>query len=193
MVRLFFSIFLVSTFTLPAFAYSQNYENDLRKMAVLINEVQALRDEVGQLKADVEALRAENAQLRNKINNSGNVVEKSELAAFKSEIINKLNAYASETDARFSKQSSETNAALKNVATQVNSALANSAKQQTSQEIAQPKDIPESGIEYTVRRGETLSKIARDNASKVDWILYANPGLKANQLQAGQKIIVPQK
>jgi LysM repeat protein len=54
----------------------------------------------------------------------------------------------------------------------------------------------ESGFEYTIQSGDTLSTIAqayREKGKKVavDQILKANPGLKPNSLQVGQKIFIP--
>lgn len=47
---------------------------------------------------------------------------------------------------------------------------------------------------YTIRSGDTLSRIARDmlgSASQVNIILNANPGLKANNLKVGEVIVIP--
>ncbi|MCR5184216.1 MAG: LysM peptidoglycan-binding domain-containing protein [Opitutales bacterium] len=193
MIRPFFYIFAFAALTVSTLAAPQGNSNDSRRLAVLINEVQALRDEVGQLKADLEALQAENARLSAENAKNRNAASQSDLAAFKSEIIAKLNAYAAEIDGKFSKQSKESNEILKNVVAQVNTALAAGSKNAAPKEVARPKDIPESGIEYTVKSGDTLTKIARSQQSKVDWIIYANPNLDPNRLQAGQKIVVPQK
>ena len=50
------------------------------------------------------------------------------------------------------------------------------------------------GGTYTVQKGDTLYKIARakyGEASAVQKILAANPGLNANGIKAGQKINLP--
>lgn len=188
-------VLTVSAFAAPLQPAAGN-QTDSRRLAVLSNEIRALRDEVGQLRAGLEAMREENARLRAELENAKNAALKSDLAALRSEIIGKLNAYAAENDERFAKQNKETNTALQNVAAQVNSALAANAKQQTSsgrEVVSAPKDLPESGIEYTVKPGDTLTKIAKSNQSKIDWILYANPGLRSDKLFAGQKIVIPQK
>ena len=57
-------------------------------------------------------------------------------------------------------------------------------------------DGKESGYEYKVAAGDTLSIIAkayRDQGIKVtkDQILKANPGLNPNNLKVGQKIFIP--
>jgi serine-type D-Ala-D-Ala carboxypeptidase/endopeptidase (penicillin-binding protein 4) len=47
------------------------------------------------------------------------------------------------------------------------------------------------GRTYTIRRGDTLSGIARKNKTTVAKIQRANPGLKANRIQPGKKIKLP--
>jgi LysM repeat protein len=55
---------------------------------------------------------------------------------------------------------------------------------------------PQSGYNYTVQRGDTLTAIAkayREQGIKVsaDEILKANPGLDAKNMKVGQKIFIP--
>ena len=56
--------------------------------------------------------------------------------------------------------------------------------------------VPDKGFEYQVKRGDTLSLIVkayRDNNIKVtmEQVLKANPGLKPDKMQVGQKIFIP--
>ncbi len=44
---------------------------------------------------------------------------------------------------------------------------------------------------YTIKEGDTLSKIAKTYSTTVDAIIYANPQIDANNLQIGEEIIVP--
>ena len=48
-----------------------------------------------------------------------------------------------------------------------------------------------SGKTYTIRKGDTLSGIAKRNKTTVAKIQRANPGLKANRIQPGKKIKLP--
>ena len=51
-----------------------------------------------------------------------------------------------------------------------------------------------SGTSYTVQKGDTLSKIARDhygNPSKWKQIAAANPGINPNGLKVGQRLVMP--
>jgi LysM repeat protein len=53
-------------------------------------------------------------------------------------------------------------------------------------------DYPKTGITYTVRSGDTLSKIARDHSSNIKHIQNANKIVNpAKDLQVGQTIFIP--
>ena len=56
-----------------------------------------------------------------------------------------------------------------------------------------PAKSPAAGSTYTVKKGDTLTSIARKQYGTGDWkrIAAANPGLQPNNIKAGQKIIVP--
>ena len=45
--------------------------------------------------------------------------------------------------------------------------------------------------EYTIRRGDSLFSIARKFSTTVSRIVFANPGISANNLSIGQQIVVP--
>jgi nucleoid-associated protein YgaU len=55
-----------------------------------------------------------------------------------------------------------------------------------------PADMPRTGIRYKVKAGDTLSRIARQNNSRQDWILKANGIANPDQLQLGAEIFIPQ-
>lgn len=57
-----------------------------------------------------------------------------------------------------------------------------------------PRPVPPAvgpHYEYVVEKGQTLSLIAAGFETTVEKILAANPGLKANRLRVGQKLIIP--
>lgn len=55
--------------------------------------------------------------------------------------------------------------------------------------VAQP-DTPAKPATVVVKRGDTLSAIARRNGTTVAAMLAANPGVVANQLRIGQKLVI---
>ena len=81
------------------------------------------------------------------------------------------------------------------VATKFDELGKKASSSQRSQNTAQPKQ--EQGWYHTIEPGNTLSAIAkayRDNygiKTTPDDILKANPGLKADKLQIGQEIFIP--
>ena len=56
-----------------------------------------------------------------------------------------------------------------------------------------PQDgIPQTGVPYVVRSGDTLSSIAQKFGSTVDWIQNANAIASPQHLQVGRKLFIPQ-
>ncbi len=189
-------IFASLLFMLPAGLCAQQYS--ARQLAALIEEVTALRDEVNRLRMDVEDLRAENARLEEKLGNRKQSPNgAAEIAALRVEINNKLETQrreiAASVDKRLAEVIANTNAALKEMRDQVNKALAGvDAPLKPPPPLKEPKDLPAKGIRYKIKSGDTLSKIAREQRSKVAWILFVNPGLDANRLLLGKEIVIPQ-
>ena len=78
------------------------------------------------------------------------------------------------------------------VVADTNPVLVTPAVATTSTPAPAPSAI--TGSTYTVQKGDTLFKIARakyGDASAVNKIKAANPGLNADQIKAGQKINLP--
>ncbi len=54
-----------------------------------------------------------------------------------------------------------------------------------------PTETPTERRVYIVRRGDTLSKISRQQGVGLGAILRANPGIDPDVIQVGQKIVLP--
>lgn len=54
-------------------------------------------------------------------------------------------------------------------------------------------NFPKTGLEYTVKKGDNLWKIAQEFSSKTSWIQDANRLTSPSQLQVGQVLFIPQK
>ncbi len=93
----------------------------------------------------------------------------------------------------------DTTASLTPTVTDITPAPAPAAYAPPAQSSAQPviADAPQTasaGGKYTVKKGDTLWKIASahyGNGNQWQKIATANPGLTAENLKAGQKIVVP--
>lgn len=171
-----------------------------RQVAALVEEITALRDEVNRLRMDVEDLRSENARLLEKKASGKNAAAgiDAEIAALRVEFSGKIETLRrellAEIDKRISRSNADVNAALKEMRRQVNEALDGKSTNAgtPSTPVAEPKDLPQNGIRYKIRPGDTITKIAKENRSKTNWILYANPGLNPNRIIPGKEILIPQ-
>lgn len=56
--------------------------------------------------------------------------------------------------------------------------------------VEPPPALPLKSIEITVKKGETLDKIARANGTTIERLIEVN-GLKTTRLQIGQKLVLP--
>ena len=86
---------------------------------------------------------------------------------------------------------------LESLASQMQNALQSVSKAVNSQPKIVPKvrfteDYPQTGVTYTVRSGDTLTKIAREHGSTIKDIQNANKiANPARDLQIGQSIFIP--
>jgi LysM repeat protein len=166
-----------------------------------------MQQDLAELRNEVEKLKLENADLRTALNRQK---ASQSPAASQGEAISKARAETlAEVDRRLKQQTDEVNAALAELTRQVNAALGKTspapatkstkAPKATAQteapattEEAAPSDVPQTGIKYRVKSGDTVTKIALRNGSKVDWILKANNLSSPAALKADVDIFVPQ-
>lgn len=162
-----------------------------------------IQQDLTELKAEVEKLRLENADLRAEVSRlraapapaapSPKGADAESLARLKAEVL-------AELDRRLKLQTGDVNAALADLTRQVNAALGRPAAAATAPSGPAPAapvggfpaDMPQTGIKYTVKSGDSLTKLARHNKSKVEWILKANSLANPNDLKAGAVIFIPQ-
>ena len=170
-------------------------------------QIAGMQQDLAELRNEVEKLKLENADLRSALNRQK---ASQSPAASQGEAISKARAETlAEVDRRLKQQTDEVNAALVELTRQVNAALGKTgptpatkstkAPKATAQteapattEEAAPSDVPQTGIKYRVKSGDTVTKIALRNGSKVDWILKANNLSSPAALKADVDIFVPQ-
>ena len=167
-------------------------------------QLAGMQQDLAELRTEVEKLKLENADLRAALNRQkagqGQATSTADtLAKTRAEILN-------EVDRRLKQHTDEVNAALAELTRQVNAALGKPSTTPTaksskpaaqteapaSTEEGAPSGIPQTGIKYRVKSGDTVTKIALRNGSKVDWILKANNLSSPAALKADVEIFVPQ-
>ncbi len=168
-------------------------------------QLAGMQQDLAELRNEVEKLKLENADLRAALNRQK---ASQSPAASQGETLSKARAETlTEVDRRLKQQTDEVNAALAELTRQVNAALgktgpatkstkalkatAQTEAPATNEEVA-PSDVPQTGIKYRVKSGDTVTKIAGRNGSKVDWILKANNLSSAAALKADVEIFIPQ-
>lgn len=165
-----------------------------------------IQQDLTELKAEVEKLRLENADLRAEVSRlraapppaapAPKGADAESLARLKAEVL-------AELDRRLKLQTGDVNAALADLTKQVNAALGRPAPTAPAGPAPSgpapaapvegfPADMPQTGVKYTVKSGDSVTKVARNNKSKVEWILKANSLANPNDLKAGAVIFIPQ-
>ena len=170
-------------------------------------QIAGMQQDLAELRNEVEKLKLENADLRSALNRQK---ASQSPAASQGEVLSKARAETlAEVDRRLKQQTDEVNAALAELTRQVNAALgktgsapatkagksaksAAQAEAPATTEAGATTDVPQTGIKYHVKSGDTVMKIALRNGSKVDWILKANNLSSPAALKADVDIFVPQ-
>jgi hypothetical protein len=167
-------------------------------------QLAGMQQDLAELRTEVEKLKLENADLRAALNRQkagqGQAASTADtLAKTRAETLN-------EVDRRLKLHTDEVNAALAELTRQVNAALGKPSTTPTAKSIkpaaqteapasteeGAPSGIPQTGIKYRVKSGDTVTKIALRNGSKVDWILKANNLSSPAALKADVEIFIPQ-
>jgi LysM repeat protein len=167
-------------------------------------QLAGMQQDLAELRTEVEKLKLENADLRAALNRqkAGQAP-----AASPADALAKVRAETlTEVDRRLKQQTTDVNAALAELTRQVNAALGKSGEapvtkpgKTTAQpeapataEDGGPVGVPRTGIVYRVKSGDTVTKIALRNGSKVEWILKANNLPSPSALKADVDVFVPQ-
>lgn len=181
---------------LPVVAVAQPLPADAgRQLAVLSQDVALLRQQLGQVQLQMEATQRENAELRRRLESAGSGLAtvtqmQDQLAALRAEY--------READARNRREVVvELGRQIESLATQTDTALKALARSieatPTPVAVSFTDDYPQTGVPYTVQRGDTLSTIARRFNSTVRDIQNANRIVDPSLLRVGQTIFIPQR
>jgi LysM repeat protein len=163
-------------------------------------QLAGMQQDLAELRTEVEKLKLENADLRAALNRqkTGQSPAASQNEAFAKARTETL----TEVDRKLKQQTADVNAALAELTRQVNAALgkttaksgnpAAQAETPATAEDGGPAGVPRTGIVYRVKSGDTVTKIAQRNGSKIDWILKANNLSSPAALKADVDVFVPQ-
>ena len=174
------------------------------------NQLAGMQQDRAELRNEVEKLKLENADLRDALNKQRNASVGNSSTA-EASARTKAEALA-EVDRRLKQQTADVNAALTELGRRVDAALAGrqplakptgtppsttgvappTTNPPPAPEDGLPTDMPRTGTPYKVKSGDTVTKIARQFGSKIEWILQANKLPSPGALRADVEIFVPQ-
>lgn len=179
----------------PLSAQSDNLRVNV---ANLTQDVRQLTQAVKTMRLEIEALHRENARLREQVAAaSSNRDTQTQIAALASDLERLRREYRSADEAQKKQIISEISRQMDAFAEETQAALGAIAEAAGSQpQIETPvsfsSDYPQTGITYTVRSGDTLSKIARDHGSTIKHIQNANKIVNPSRdLRVGETIFIP--
>jgi LysM repeat protein len=186
--------FLCASIILSIFlqSISQADESVRIQVADLREDVRALNHQLGQLRLEVEHLQRDNKTLRLKLeasNAGGKAASNNELDYVKNQIEADLKKQKEEIINYVARQLEKYTHQLQAIADN----KANGVKKKNDN-LELKNDYPQQGVAYTVKPGETLSKIAKEQRSTVRDIQNANQ-IKdpVKEVRAGQILFIPQK
>lgn len=189
-------LILAAPFTGPHLAAQS--DNLRVTVANLSQDVSQLSQQVRTLRLEIEQMQRENNQLRAQlaaatsnrqtdmqISNLGNAIEALR-REFQAADATQKEQILGEVTRQMNALAKETQGAINTIADAVGS------EPQVQTPVNFSSDYPKTGVTYTVRSGDTLSKIARDHGSTIKHIQNANKIVNpAKDLQVGQTIFIP--
>ncbi len=181
-----------------ASAFAQPNSTSVR-LANMEQDMRILQQQLGSLRIELEAAMRENQQLRQAVEQQLSQGRQQYVTA------NDLNRRLASLTADLQRTLSENQkATINQVGAQVDNlaqqtqkaleALAESveARPQITAPRAFNENFPKTGISYTVRPGDSLGKIARENNSTIDWIRNANQ-IAGDLIYPQQQLFIPQR
>ncbi len=191
-LALFAGVFLQG---IPLQAQSDN----LRVTVANLNQdVSLMAQQLNTLRLEIEAMQRENARLREQVSSSqSNSQTQAQLSNLSTAIETLRREYRAADEAQKNLILAEVTKQINALAAETEKAIgvvadAVGAQPQIAKPVHFSEDYPETGITYTVRSGDTLSKIAREQGSTVKHIQNANKIVNpARDLRVGQTIFIP--
>lgn len=189
LVRPLALIFLLCACVNPVMAQG----SDARRISDLEQDVQSLKEQVGQMRIAMEELQRQNAALRAQLGQTGasaaNAVSQAQLdgqmANLRAELMRSQTAQKNEIIDEVGRQ-------MDRLAKQTQRAMQAQAAPAAS-DASFSDDFPKTGISYTVQKGDTLSAIARRFGATMEDIRNANRISDPSKVIVGQTLFIPQR
>lgn len=199
MIKTQFSVLLcflsLCAFISPLAAQSDNLRVSV---ANLSQDVSILTQQVKTMRLEVEEMHRENARLRSQVAAaSSNRDTQAQISNLSSAIETLRREYRAADEAQKQQIIAEVSRQINALAQETQGAINTVAKAVDSQPQVETtvhfsSDYPKTGVTYTVRSGDTLSKIARDHGSTVKHIQNANKIVNPSRdLKVGETIFIP--
>ena len=167
-------------------------------MANLNQDVSLLAQQVKTLRLEIEEMRRENTRLRSQVATArADRDTEAQIDNLSSAIETLRREYRAADEAQKQQIIAEVTQQVEALAEETEQAInvvadAVGAQPQVDTPVHFSEDYPETGITYTVRSGDTLSKIAREHGSTIKHIQNANKIVNpARDLQVGHTIFIP--
>jgi LysM repeat protein len=167
-------------------------------VANLNQDVSLLAQQVKTLRLEIEEMRRENTRLRSQVATArADRDTEAQIDNLSSAIETLRREYRAADEAQKQQIIAEVTRQVEALAEETEQAInvvadAVGAQPQVDTPVHFSEDYPETGITYTVRSGDTLSKIAREHGSTIKHIQNANKIVNpARDLQVGQTIFIP--
>jgi len=187
-------VFLILLLAAPSAAFAQSNVT----IARLSQDVQSLQEQLGKTQLQLEVLERKQQQILDSFDR---------LLKNQQSLTARLETLSAQTETRFSALPEREQAVKKEIVTEVsqqiqalaketNKAIAALAEARTTTPNVNVRtrfsdDYPETGVAHVVKPGETISGIARQYGSTIDYIMNANRIANATGLKAGETIFVP--
>lgn len=183
--------FIVLLLTTAGLSAQQAVPLDVQ-VANMREDLRGLIQRVGELSLRVENLERENQALQEKLGGAAqNYVTMDQLTSAVADLNRALKSAQADTRADISKQ---VNKELEKLAQQTNAAINSLAKGMARREAIQTNfsnDFSQSGVSYTVQKGDTLSSIAQQTGANVRDIINANKITDPAKIRVGETLFIP--
>ncbi|NCG09122.1 MAG: LysM peptidoglycan-binding domain-containing protein [Verrucomicrobia bacterium] len=193
--QIYFNMLMVSVFsTFLALQPVEAADSVRVAVADLKQDMASMQKEVRALLLEVEQLRRENESLRSALNSSSTQQQMAQLAAslqnLRREFERADNLKEQAIMASVKRQMDSLASQMQNALESVSKAVSRQPK--IASKVRFTEDYPQTGVTYTVRSGDTLTKIAREHGSTIKDIQNANKiANPSRDLRVGQSIFIP--